>query len=218
MRYIHICLTIIVVLSINMMINSPAQADLELKKAEWPEKLKKYANANPDSVYYKETSSLGRQIYFINDPSCPITLKDTGVYIKYVSSDCSSGNEAFPFGNIECAVPIVAYDVHIMLFDVWNDHIVTLVGDKICDLNPGQDYPFMNGSSWDCRIYDNADEHLTVVSFISRVRTADGKFWEYDSESVLGTVNSLLGGKATEEELNPSGKKSLSDLLKLLVK
>lgn len=97
----------------------------------------------------------------------------------------------------------MAFEVRFLLFDVWGDHMQTLSATKVSDLN-GQ-MPLGEAGSW--RAWENdVSELLTVVSFPARVRTADGRTWNYDPVRLLREVERIKV-KLTEKELSPEQRR-----------
>jgi len=178
-----------------------AQGSLELKEVEGWFELEKFGKI-------REDSSLERELFVINDIDCPVQLIDSGIYVKYESGSkySSAGYRAYPLGNLTCSIPVAAYEIRIMLFDVWNEHLVTLSGDRIRDYEPGEEFPFASGSYWKGTIYD-VEDHLTVFTFVSKVRTMEGQFWSFDEEGVVNLVYSVLGKEIPIDSLSPPGEK-----------
>jgi hypothetical protein len=141
-------------------------------------------------------SSLHRQWFVINDPTCPISLAAAGINTTYDKDYSFKGT-----GNITAKEPIMAFEVRFMIFDVWGNHMRTLSQTELRDIAAGSPVELKNAGSWSARENDVSD-YLTSVGFVAHVRTSAGKAWSADSKAVLHEVEAVKL-KLTQEQLDP---------------
>jgi hypothetical protein len=195
-----------------------------------------YGDINKDS-------SLNRAWYTINDPTCPLQLVKAGVRAE--QREGTSNLDYKPVvESFAAKEPITAMEMRFVLYDVFNQHIATLIGSRVEDVPSPGPFMFKRGfqdndptakesvlpnlsASPDAylrslkdrekRIADetaknpsrfSADERdverlLTVVSFVSEVRTKSGTVWLYDPASVASEISKILHSKIGETTLEP---------------
>jgi len=143
-------------------------------------------------------SSLHRKWFLINSPSCPIRLDGAGVRTVY-----GDRNYSFePAGNIAATEAVTAFEVRFMLFDLWGEHMKTLSGTELHDLDAGTTFALSEVGSWRARETDVA-QYLTAVGFIAHVRTGDGRTWRAETSAILQEVEAVKLS-LTLEELEPT--------------
>jgi len=128
-------------------------------------------------ISVNDGSSLNRQFYTLNDTTCPIQLVNAGIYTTYSSSSYSFR----PVGSITPKEPIVAYEIHYLLYNVFGEHIKTLSDTEISDFSVSKEPS--KYSSWYASS-NQVSEYFTCVSYIANVRTKSGKIWRYDFNSI----------------------------------
>jgi hypothetical protein len=152
-------------------------------------------------VTVTKDSSLHRQWFVTNDPSCPASLAAAGINTAYTSREYSFT----PSGTLTAKEPISAFEVRFMIFDVWGDHMKTLSGTELRDVAPGSPFQLASTGSW--RAWENdVSDYLTSVGFIAHVRTAAGRAWSADSRAVLREVEGVKL-RLTQEQLEPAKPK-----------
>lgn len=148
-------------------------------------------------------SSLHRRWFVLNDPTAPVQLASAGISTVYKSSSIGGDYEYVPVGSINAAQPISAYEIRYLLFDVWGEHMRTLSATNIVDMTGTRSTD--KDGMW--RAWENdVSQMQTVVAFVARVRTADGRVWQYDPGALLRSIDQVKV-KLTEQELNPEKEK-----------
>ena len=154
-------------------------------------------------IKVNDGSTLQRHWYVLNDPSAPVQLSNAGINSVYRESSIGGDYKYVPVGSITALKPISAYEVRFLLFDVFGDHMETLSGTTLVDLTG--DRSIAKDGTW--RAWETeVSEMLTVVAFVARARTADGRIWEFNPAKLLRTVEQVKV-KLTEKELTPEREK-----------
>jgi hypothetical protein len=150
-------------------------------------------------------SSLHRRWFVLNDPTAPLSMIGTGVTTKYTSGRVSGDYSYEPTGSVTSKVPVTAFEVRFLLFDIWGKHMKTLSSTDVTDLQPGTPFNLETSGSW--RTWESdVSELQTVVAFVAHVRLADGTVWAYDSASLVREIQEIKL-KLTESELAPEKRK-----------
>lgn len=140
-------------------------------------------------------STLTREWIIINDEKCPIQLKDVGINTVYVSEDYRFKAS----GSINTSEPIVAYEIHHVLYDVFGGHLSSLNNIDVTDINGSKDL----GKSGSWRPSENeVSEYLSCVSYVAAVRTAAGVIWRFKPEVIKQELSKIQ--IAYEEGYSPS--------------
>ena len=127
-----------------------------------------------------ERSTLRRTYLNIDDPGCPIQLSRVGVFTTFTDGEFNYRTT----GTILPGEPIVAFDLTMILFDDFGDHLDTLGLVRVADINSGETYDLSPRGSW-LTSEGEVTRLLTVVAFVSRVRTAGGKVWRSNDKAVI---------------------------------
>ncbi len=131
-----------------------------------------------------EGSTLKKEKIILNDALCPIQLKDdVGIEIIYAAKFLFK-----PSGNFNIMEPIVAYEFHHILYNVFGDHIKTLSNTEVADLEGLQ--VFNQDASWYASIND-VNEYLISVSYVANVRTKSGQLWHYNFIAIKKQLDTL---------------------------
>jgi hypothetical protein len=142
-------------------------------------------------------SKLTRETILLNDPDCPVQVEKTSVKMDF-------GRNNFEYrvsSNVQIRSPIVAVSVRHIMYDVFGQHMKNLANIEVKDLGPG---PATINGAWNA--YGNEiSEFLTAVTYVSRVRLADGTQWVYNENGVLAALRSLrleqrVGEKKEEDK------------------
>lgn len=127
-------------------------------------------------VKINEGSTLSRESILFNDPSCPVSLGAHATIIVYK-------DRGFRFSgvtDIDVRRQIVAVQVRTILYDIFGKHMKNLANTNPKDFPPG---PAKLEGEW--RASDNdITELLTTVTYVARVRLADGSQWVFDQENL----------------------------------
>ena len=141
-------------------------------------------------------SSLTREWIVINDEKCPAQLKDVGINTVYVSSDYSF----VPAGNIVLSEPIVTYEIHHVLYDVFGGHIKSLNNLEIADMSGTIDLKKSSGTWYATE--NQISEYLSCVSYVAAVRTTTGVIWRFKPDLIKQELSKIQ--IAYEEGYSPS--------------
>lgn len=128
-------------------------------------------------IKVNDGSTIIREYLVINDAACPVQLNGVGIETSY----SSSGYEFKPVGNINTKEPIVAYEIVHILYNVFGEYIKSLSNKEIVDIDGQKN--FSKYSSWYAS-ENNVSEYLICVSYVSNVRTKDGRIWHYDFKAL----------------------------------
>lgn len=135
-------------------------------------------------IKLNDGSSLNREKITLNDASCPIQLNDVEILTSYSERSYNFKQN----GSISINEPIVAYEIHYMLYDVFGEHLKTLSATKIIDLEGMQELP--KTSSWYAS-ETNTSQYYRCVAYVANVRTKAGKLWKYNYPSIKEKLNEL---------------------------
>ena len=135
-------------------------------------------------VKVNEGSSLLRDYITINDENCPVQLNDVGIETTYFSSRYSFK----PSGDLMAKEPIAAYEVIHLIYNVFGEHMKTLSNKEIKDIEGKKE--FSKYTSWYAS-ENNVSAYLICVSYVSNVRTKDGKLWKNNFQSLKDQLNKL---------------------------
>ncbi|HEY2648677.1 MAG TPA: hypothetical protein VGI38_05770, partial [Puia sp.] len=135
-------------------------------------------------IKVNDGSSLKREQITINDVTCPLQMGDIGIETSYSSSSYSF----IPTGNVSTTEPIVAYEVVHLIYNVFGEHIKTLSNTQVTDINGPKDLS-KNGSWYASE--SNVSQFLICVSFVSNVRTQNGKLWHYNLNALVAQLKKL---------------------------
>ena len=147
-------------------------------------------------ISVNSSSTLSREWIVINDEKCPIQLKDVGINTVYVSSDY----RFVPSGNIILSEPIVAYEIHHVLYDVFGGHIQSLNNLDIADMSGTIDLKKSSGTWYATE--NQINEYLSCVSYVAAVRTSTGAIWRFKPEIIKQELSKIQ--IAYEEGYSPS--------------
>lgn len=140
-------------------------------------------------IKINEGSSLTRESILFNDPSAPISLKSHSMKIVYKDRGFRFSGET----EIEVKSEILALQVRTILYDVFGQHMKNLANTEPRDFGPGS--ARIDGE-W--RAFENdVSEMLTTVTYVARVRLADGTQWVFDEDN----LQLALSGLDLEQEI-----------------
>lgn len=134
-------------------------------------------------VKINKGSSLKRESVLFNDPASPVQITSHTTRIKYK-------DRGFRFvgkTGVEVNQPVVAVQVRTILFDVFGQHMKNLGNTEPKDFAPGK---AKFDGEW--RAYENdITELLTTVTYVARVRLADGTQWIFNNKNLVLALASL---------------------------
>ena len=134
-------------------------------------------------VTVNEGSTLTRESILFNDPTCPVKILSHTTRIIF--KDRNFRFEAQT--SIDVKNPIVAIQVSTLLYDIFGEHMKNLGNTEVKDFSPGQSR--LDGE-W--RAYENdVGKFLTTITYVARVRLADGSQWIFNADNLLLALSSL---------------------------
>ena len=134
-------------------------------------------------VKINEGSSLIRESVSFNDPTCPVNIRSHTTRIIYK-------DRGFRFAartSIDVESPIVALQVRTILYDVFGQHMHNLGNAEPKDFGLGQ--ATISGE-WRARESD-VSNLLTTVTYVARVRLADGSQWIFNADNLQFALSTL---------------------------
>jgi len=140
-------------------------------------------------------SSLHRAWIVINDPGCPIQISGTGIQTRY-----EAGNFNFvAAGSFNPSADTAAFEIRYVLYDLFGNHMITLSDTEVADWKSGKTTA-LNGL-WPAS-HDDVMGLLTVVTFVGRARSQDGKIWRCDPDAIKQRLAEI--NLQNDSVLNPS--------------
>ena len=154
------------------------------------------ATSEYGAVLNKDTS-LHRKWYVLNDRTCPLQLSGSGV--------TPASTVAFLLkGDATTTADISAFDVVAVLFVLWGEHLMNIRLSKVKDLSSNSTFSLSDSDTkWPADEH-TVKEYLTCVTFVRRVRLANGKVWSADMAAVLRQITDAQL-KVSKEELEVRG-------------
>jgi len=144
-----------------------------------------------------EGSSLQRERILLNIPSCPVQIVGSTLTFDYKER----GFQYKVRTTLQAQQPITAVEIRHILYDVFGDHMNNLSNTEAKDLNTGE---HVIDGIWNTLRENDLSEHLTTVSYVARVRLADGKVWTFQLEPLLATLRALNLEQKIEVEDRPA--------------
>ena len=149
-------------------------------------------------------SSLKRTWYVIDDQKAPAGLDHAGAFPRWTEKE---GLQYFmPVGIVSPKEAISAVEVRYVLFDVWGQHLRTLAVTQLTDSSTHID--FRGSNKW-VALESEVSQLVTVVSFIARVRTAEGEVWSFDADRIVPHLRDL-GLQGVPADLVPDELRTIS--------
>lgn len=131
-------------------------------------------------------SSLKRTWYVIDDQKAPAGLDHAGVFPRLDEKE--KMQYIMPVGTVSPKQAISAVEVRYVLFDVWRQHLRTLSVTQLADSSTHVDF---RGSAMWVTLESEVSQLVTVVSFVARVRTAEGGVWTFDASRMVRQLQDL---------------------------
>lgn len=144
-------------------------------------------------ITINEGSSLMRESILFNDSSCPVQLSKHELSIKFKDRDFHfAGRTTF-----SVSVPSTAVEIRTALFDVFGQHMHNFSNSEPRDMAPGN---IAITGEWRTRGND-VSELLTTVTYVARLRLADGTQWVFNRDNLQMALSSLdLENKIEDDE------------------
>ena len=132
---------------------------------------------------FNKGSSLVRESVVLNDPDCPVQISKASTAFELAKSNFALVSATdFTLKSATAAVSI-----RHAAFDVFGQHMETLVGTDVTDRRAG---PHSRTARWNA-LGDLIPAMLTTVTFVARVRLSDGTQWSYDEGKLLAALTRL---------------------------
>lgn len=138
------------------------------------------------SGFLNQESSLKRTFYSIDDPSSPAGIEHAGVFPRLEEKE--KVDYLLPFATVSPKQAVSAVEVRYVLFDVWGERIRTLSSTRLVDSSTHVD--FRGSNKW-LALESEVGQLVTVVSFVARVRTAEGGVWTFDPTHMASRMEGL---------------------------
>ena len=151
------------------------------------------ASTSEYGVVLNKDTSLHRKWYVLNDRTCPLQLTGAGVTPAVATAFVLKGEAT-------TSAEISAINVVAVLFDLWGDHSRNLRLLKVKDLSPNTTFPLSDSETKWPADENTVKEYLTSVTYVRRVRLADGKVWLADMPAILRQITEAHL-KVSKEEL-----------------
>ncbi len=156
------------------------------------------------SGFLNQDSSLKRTFYSIDDASGPAAIEHAGVFPRLDEKE--KVDYLLPFGTVSPKEAISAVEVRYVLFDVWGERIRTLSSTRLVDSSTHVDFRASN--RW-MALDSEVGQLVTVVSFVARVRTAEGSLWTFDPNRMASRMESL-GLNVAPPDLTPDEQRMIN--------
>lgn len=148
-------------------------------------------------IKVNKNSSLYRKWVVINDTYCPVRLEKSGIATRYGGAYSASGYFYTAKGNFQAKESIQALEIRFVLYDVFGNYMATLSTNMVEDIGRDEVKDLVGSGKWDAW-ESQVSDLLTVVSFVTQVRTTSGKVWRCNIRSIEKELNAL--------DLQSSGK------------
>lgn len=130
-----------------------------------------------DTDDLNEGASLRRSWVTLNDTTSPISITKATFSVVGRSGDFSLRTT----GQMKPSVPISAFEIRLLLFDVFGSPLTSASATEIKDHDAGDEVPL--SETWDLT-WTHAKELLTVVVYVASVRTQAGAVWHHREEEI----------------------------------
>jgi len=137
-------------------------------------------------IALNEESTLQREWITVHDPSMLADIEGTsGVNCIYKSGDSySSGGYSYEIMySLKALANIVAFEIRILTFDVWGNHVRNLTSTEIVDLKTGVRKPFKG--KWNIYSENEVAEHYASIVYVAQVRTSNGRVLKPNPKIIL---------------------------------
>jgi hypothetical protein len=143
------------------------------------------------SVAAAGSKTLKERYYVVNDYRSPISLSDV-VVVRLPTENLFSWVLKPVVGKVTAAEDVTSIELRIMLFDTFGDHVKTLNFTHTGDIAKGGEFLLSTAGKYWPSSRSSAEEFLTSIAFVSRVRMATGAIWRFDADSMLPELRKLI--------------------------
>jgi len=144
-------------------------------------------------VAFNKGSTLQRERVLLNLPSCPVQLTASTLSFGYEER----GLRYKIHTTFQVQQPVVAVEIRHILYDVFGEHMRSLSETEATDYPAGEQA--VDGA-WGVLRDNDISEQLSAVSFVAKVRLADGKVWSFQMEPLIVALRSLNLEQKIEED------------------
>jgi|694.fasta_scaffold90661_2 hypothetical protein len=157
--------------------------------------------------HINKASSLRVGWWTIIDDTLPIRFfEPCGILAHNIANDYPLALRYAATTSVQCYDEMVAaLEVRYMTFNVWGQHVATLVANEVQDLTVGHRIRY--GHKWHLFSETEADVFCDSLCFISRVRLSSGTVREADLSFVLREAQRICE-KVSESDLEPKAPKN----------
>ena len=134
-------------------------------------------------VEVNQSSTLMRDFIIVNDANCPIQL-NPGFGVKTTYLQRYSFNLT---GDFTPAETVVAYEFHIVLYNVFGEYIKTLSTSRVEDF---ETKTVKIDAQW-YATENQISEYLFCVSYVAKVKTKNGTIWRYEPLKIKEELNRI---------------------------
>jgi hypothetical protein len=153
--------------------------------------------------FTNKESSLQQQWLIIDEPRMAVRFVDVcGVVPTWIAERtyAYTVSHSWQAG----AISIAAVEFRFLTFNVWGEHVRTLVSSCIKDIGPRG--VLNDTAQWSLFSEAEGMEHFASIGYVARVRTADGKVLNADTNFLLREAQRFTE-KFSEEDLEPKTPK-----------
>lgn len=137
------------------------------------------------------SKTLKASYFVVNDERCPISISD--LIIMRLPGETPYSWVLKPMvGKVAASDDVTSIELRIMLFDSFGDHVKTLNFTNTADIAKGSEFQLSSAGKYWPSSTSTGEEFLTSIAFVSRVRTAVGTVWRFDSDSLLPELRKLI--------------------------
>ena len=156
------------------------------------------------SGFLNQGSSLKRTWYVIDDQKAPAGLDHAGVFPRLDEKE--KLQYIMPVATVTPKQAISAVEMRYVLFDVWGQRLRTLSVTQLADSSTHVD--FRGSNKW-VALESEVSQLVSVVSFVARVRTAEGGMWTFDADRMAPHLRDL-GLQVVAADLIPDEQRMIS--------
>jgi hypothetical protein len=154
-----------------------------------------------EDIVINKQSTVTREWIALHDPSVPADLVGTpGVTTVYKDRGRSGEYQYEANVSVQAKAGLAAVEVRFLVFDVWGQHVRSLVSDEVADIPAGTTKDV--SPEWRVLSENEVSRHYASIAYISRVRTQDGRVFEADTASVVREAQKF-SKKFTVADLEP---------------
>jgi hypothetical protein len=149
------------------------------------------------NVWLNNDSSLVRQWTIVNDDQFPARFSSErfiGVTVFYVDHSF----EYHTNFRMIFDVPVVAFRVVFVTFDIWNERVKNLSFSEVSDIDAGT---HVFRGRWRLLSENEASEHYSTLAYVDQVRLMDGQVLHADRDAVVEQARRISAGFSEDDLL-----------------